>query len=130
MFEHPHEKGPKFGWNLLNGALKGMLAVAQRGNANYEHTVHLPQSPCRGLNCELVAGYMVAVLVRDVGVNNGGACPALDKLMSPATVDKQCKLIGGLLVDAVKLKALKLVAFLQQFVKNIFFFKKKAMNVT
>ena len=143
------ESGPKFGWNLLNGALKGMLEFARRGNADHEHTADLPvsnplytsemvesgpihcdgmvpgialefcqppfyaninivihvhtytlqqheqqqhqASPCRALNCELVAGYILAVLARDAGVNNGAACPALNQLMPTPTRAKQCK---------------------------------------
>lgn len=94
------DKGNDFGWQLLNGALKGMLEVDQRGNADHEHTQHLPPSPCRGLNCELVAGYILAVLARDSNMNDGALCPALDQIMTDAKRDKQFKLVGGLLCEA------------------------------
>jgi hypothetical protein len=103
----------ELGWDLLLDALEGMV-VGENANAKSHEKSALPPSPCRPLNCELVAGYILAVIERDMNAHGGAACPVLNSILRKGEVDKQGKKLGFVLLKALKSKSYKCVCFVQQ----------------
>jgi hypothetical protein len=99
------------GWNLLYCSLEGLT-----GGDSCTFDV-IADSPCRPLNCLLIARYMLAVLEQSRDRSDDSRCSILDRIFKAANDKGRCvDLIGKLLCRHLRDEAPEGVAMLQRLI--------------